>query len=114
MSLPDVQGLMAQSSRAIVTDAVRAAVDRARAEPSRRPGDNEGWLALIRDELASREQASLRPVFNATGVILHTNLGRAPLARASSLPAARPTRISLSLANAILSQAPSLKPSMGM
>ena len=83
MSLPDVQGLMAQSSRAIVTDAVRAAVDRARAEPSRRPGDNEGWLALIRDELASREQASLRPVFNATGVILHTNLGRAPLARAA-------------------------------
>jgi L-seryl-tRNA(Ser) seleniumtransferase len=36
---------------------------------------------MIRDELARREQVSLRPVFNATGVVLHTNLGRAPLAR---------------------------------
>jgi L-seryl-tRNA(Ser) seleniumtransferase len=81
MSLPDVQGLVEQSSRAIVTDAVRAAVDRARAEPGQRPDDTDGWLALIRDELANRERASLRPVFNATGVVLHTNLGRAPLAR---------------------------------
>jgi L-seryl-tRNA(Ser) seleniumtransferase len=83
MSLPDVQGLVEQSSRAVVTDAVRAAVDRARSEPDSRPGDNNGWLALIRDELASRELASLRAVFNATGVVLHTNLGRAPLARAA-------------------------------
>jgi L-seryl-tRNA(Ser) seleniumtransferase len=36
---------------------------------------------MIRDELSKREQASLRPVFNATGVVLHTNLGRAPLPR---------------------------------
>ena len=83
LSLPDVQGLVEQSSRAIVADAVRAAVDRARAEPASRPDDSAGWLALIRTELVSRERASLRPVFNATGVILHTNLGRAPLARAA-------------------------------
>ena len=31
--------------------------------------------------MARREQRSLRPVFNVTGVVLHTNLGRAPLAR---------------------------------
>ena len=45
------------------------------------PADESGWLALIRDELSHREQLSLRPVFNATGVVLHTNLGRAPLAK---------------------------------
>jgi L-seryl-tRNA(Ser) seleniumtransferase len=33
--------------------------------------------------LASSRQYSLRPVINATGVILHTNLGRAPLSNAA-------------------------------
>ncbi len=37
----------------------------------------------IRDALAMRQRRSLRPVINATGVILHTNLGRAPLATAA-------------------------------
>lgn len=34
----------------------------------------------VRDVIASRWEAGYRPVINATGVILHTNLGRAPLA----------------------------------
>jgi L-seryl-tRNA(Ser) seleniumtransferase len=37
----------------------------------------------ITNELKSREQYSLRPVINATGVLLHTNLGRAPLSHAA-------------------------------
>ena len=38
------------------------------------------WLAAVEDELAEAVRPSLRPVINATGVVLHTNLGRAPLA----------------------------------
>ncbi|HUU15312.1 MAG TPA: L-seryl-tRNA(Sec) selenium transferase, partial [Terriglobia bacterium] len=49
-----------------------------------------GQLASVSEELLEKEilalaetagKFSLRPVINATGVILHTNLGRAPLAR---------------------------------
>ena len=38
------------------------------------------WGARVAAELRLLERPSLRPVFNATGVVLHTNLGRAPLA----------------------------------
>jgi L-seryl-tRNA(Ser) seleniumtransferase len=34
---------------------------------------------LARERIAKRDRPTLRPVLNATGVILHTNLGRAPL-----------------------------------
>jgi L-seryl-tRNA(Ser) seleniumtransferase len=39
--------------------------------------------ARVEEALAALERPSLRPVINATGVVLHTNLGRAPLGPAS-------------------------------
>jgi L-seryl-tRNA(Ser) seleniumtransferase len=65
--------------RSLAVQAARAVLERARDDirAGRDPGDPvESCLA----ELAAGRRPSLRRVLNATGVIVHTNLGRAPLA----------------------------------
>ncbi len=78
-----VQALLANSPREVVTAAVRDAVDAARDSLANAPATDAAWTAAVRDALATRERPSLRRVINATGVVLHTNLGRAPLAPAA-------------------------------
>ncbi|MDQ6831096.1 MAG: L-seryl-tRNA(Sec) selenium transferase [Gemmatimonadota bacterium] len=75
-----LRAMLAESPRALVVDAVRDAVDRARLDPAKAPRDASAWRDVVALALEERSRASLRPVFNATGVVLHTNLGRAPLA----------------------------------
>jgi L-seryl-tRNA(Ser) seleniumtransferase len=81
--------LLAREPRSLVADAVAAVQDRVRAaladgEPVRPEYERVAWYASeAARELAALREASLRRVLNATGVILHTNLGRAPLARAA-------------------------------
>ncbi len=71
--------LIERHGRAAVTAALRAALERCRAEATPRPA-----ATLLEDAAAALERPpSLRPVLNATGVIIHTNLGRAPLADAA-------------------------------
>ncbi len=63
----------------LAVDAARAVLARAREEI--RAGAEPGDLAArLRGELAAARAPSLRRVLNATGVVVHTNLGRAPLA----------------------------------
>jgi L-seryl-tRNA(Ser) seleniumtransferase len=71
---------------AAVTDAARAVVSRLRQEIASGLLDAAGLkLALgaasgaVERQVRKSLRYSLRPVINATGVILHTNLGRAPL-----------------------------------
>jgi L-seryl-tRNA(Ser) seleniumtransferase len=59
---------------------VRAVIDAAREDPALAPSDPEAWATVVAERLQERERPSLRPTLNATGVVLHTNLGRAPLA----------------------------------
>ncbi len=77
------RALLERAPRTLVVDAVRDALERARREPERAPRDEGSWAAAIEAAFADRERRSLRPVFNATGVVLHTNLGRAPLPAAA-------------------------------
>jgi L-seryl-tRNA(Ser) seleniumtransferase len=64
----------------LAVTAARRAIDERRAElrNGRPPGDND-LTARARELRAELEHRSLRRVLNASGVILHTNLGRAPL-----------------------------------
>ncbi len=78
-----VQALLEQSPRSVVVDAIRRTIDAARLEPSGAPSTDEQWVRAVSDAVAQTNTPSLRRVINATGVVLHTNLGRAPLAQAA-------------------------------
>jgi len=78
---PGVAALLADHPRALVVQAARVAVEAARASGGTAPP--EGWDAAVRTAVRRLAEPSLAPVINATGVVLHTNLGRAPLADAA-------------------------------
>jgi L-seryl-tRNA(Ser) seleniumtransferase len=87
---PEVSHLASEHGLAPVTDAARAVLAKLRDEISSGLLDHpaltlalSGAVAAIEVHMRRALKPSLRPVINATGVILHTNLGRAPLAESA-------------------------------
>jgi L-seryl-tRNA(Ser) seleniumtransferase len=77
--LPSVDELAREAGDPLAVDAARAVIERAREEI--RAGADPGDLPeRLREELADTRRPRLRRVLNATGVVVHTNLGRAPIA----------------------------------
>ena len=77
--LPSVDELARRLDDPLAVDAARGVLEQARDEI--RAGAEPGDLTLrLREELDRVRRPRLRRVLNATGVIVHTNLGRAPLA----------------------------------
>src|SRR5512133_1067125 len=81
----DHAGLVARLGHPAVVEAIREQLDRLRVEilagaPCPPPDRIERDLL---DSLQAGGRGSLRPVVNATGVVIHTNLGRAPLSTAT-------------------------------
>ena len=92
--LPSVEKLLGQADslirdfgRPLTLDALRTTLDEARARFQSTPEAGLPSMDLILTQAESRLRTwtspTLLPVINATGVILHTNLGRAPLSNAT-------------------------------
>ena len=80
--LPSVDELARDVGDPLAVEAARTVLGQAREEI--RAGAHPGDLrARLTEELAHARTPSLRRILNATGVIVHTNLGRAPLAEAA-------------------------------
>ena len=89
-----IQALGEEYGHDLTVEAIRRALDSAR--QTIMAGENcpptDALVEVTRANLKAQSRPTLRPVINATGVIIHTNLGRAPLsaeARAAMELAAR-------------------------
>ena len=93
-NLPSVEGLLQNAAglisaygRPLTLDALRGTLEDVRARFKTDPGHvlptDDEILARAESRLSAWTQPTLIPVINASGVILHTNLGRAPLSKAT-------------------------------
>ena len=87
LRLPGITSLVERDGHAAVTEAARAVLERVRAEIAAGRLDAagvalafSGLAEAVERQLRQALQLSLRSVVNASGVVLHTNLGRSPLA----------------------------------
>src|SRR2546429_6639539 len=87
---PVIANLISREGPAAVTESARAVLSRLREEIGTALVDDEsldlalsGIASAVERELRQALRYSLRTVINATGVILHTNLGRAPIPHAA-------------------------------
>ena len=78
---PSVSGWIAVHGRETVKGSLRTALERLRERGLEDESDVlRDVVRCAGEDLRVRSAPSLRPVLNGTGVVLHTNLGRAPLA----------------------------------
>src|SRR5208283_273690 len=84
---PDMKALIEREGHSAVAESVRVVLARLRHEIGQSQLDEKsldlalgGLSTAVERQLRESLSYSLRPLINATGVILHTNLGRAPLA----------------------------------
>lgn len=99
---PAASGPIETFGRAAVTRAIRAELADIRKGDAQIP-DLASILAHVAERLAADARPSLRPVFNLTGTVLHTNLGRAVLppeaAAAVATVLTRPSNLEFDLAS---------------
>jgi len=89
LQMPEAESLIMNYGRPLTLEAIRCVLDNLRGQMHATTSNGESPVSLDRTailDLANEKldewlRPSLIPVINATGVVLHTNLGRAPLSR---------------------------------
>ena len=102
----EAQALIRERGRTVVTDSIRQVLAEIRSELQASGASQPITTGMLVDRIRSRVEdharPSLVPVFNLTGTILHTNLGRAPLPQESIeavvAAASKPTNLEFDLA----------------
>ena len=92
---PEAQALATTHGRTALVEALRHVLDQTRAAllaGSQPATDAPSLLTAAATHLAARSQPGLVRVINATGIVLHTNLGRAPMAPEAIAAAAEVAR----------------------
>jgi L-seryl-tRNA(Ser) seleniumtransferase len=84
--LAHLSPLLAAYPHALLVEEIRRTLEEMRAGILGGHADGPAVEVRVEQRLAALERPSLRRVINATGVVLHTNLGRAPLGPWSALP----------------------------
>ena len=76
LAWPGIQALIDCHGRPLVLDALRAALQQWR---EGHIGDEQTLVAEVQASIEQVLAPAFKPVFNLTGTVIHTNLGRAPL-----------------------------------
>ena len=81
-----IRTLVAECGRGMVVECIREELDRVRAlvlsgKEKEAEEALEKFVLLVKERVSEKTAYPLRKVINATGIILHTNLGRAPLGK---------------------------------
>ncbi|MCL5042810.1 MAG: L-seryl-tRNA(Sec) selenium transferase [Gammaproteobacteria bacterium] len=76
LAWPGIQALVACHGRTLVLDALRGSLQKWR---EGEVSDEASLVANVQQRIERLLAPSMQPVFNLTGTVLHTNLGRAPL-----------------------------------
>ncbi|NPV08403.1 MAG: L-seryl-tRNA(Sec) selenium transferase [Anaerolineae bacterium] len=80
LELAEVRALEERWGHDVVVEAARQATQAERERLLQGEPPQADWATAVRQVVEALTRPSLRPVINASGVIVHTNLGRAPLA----------------------------------
>jgi L-seryl-tRNA(Ser) seleniumtransferase len=78
-----IKKLVSKYNRALVTYSIRTVLDKARNDvvENRNVVDKELLISKIVEQVSVLTNSSLKSMINATGIVIHTNLGRAPLGK---------------------------------
>jgi L-seryl-tRNA(Ser) seleniumtransferase len=102
LAAPGVPDLIAAHGHDLVVETIRGELDAVRRHlRDGQPIDGQATATSLAARVAAKMDVAMRPklrlVINATGVILHTNLGRAPMAEAAARAAYEAARGYLNL-----------------